>query len=163
MSPLQILFIEGLSKMYYAEQRILTALPKMSAAAQSDDLRAGFDKHEAETLDQIDRLLRIFEMIGHTAQTKECSAIDGLLLEGEKTMNALQGSVALDAALVLTGQSVEHYEIAHYGALVDWANCLELEDAADLLDVSLDEELATDVALTELADAGINEAALEPV
>lgn len=160
MSPLEILFMDGLAKMYYAEQRILTALPKMRAAAQSAELVAGFEKHEVETEDQIDRLQQVFESMGRAPQAKECAAIDGLLLEGEKKMSSLQGTSALDAALVLAGHAVEHYEIAHYGALASWANSLGMDAAADLLDVSLDEEVATDVALTELADGGINEAAL---
>lgn len=160
MSQLETMFLEGLSKMYYAEQRILAALPKMRAAARSPELRDGFEKHEAETADQIERLEQVFVLLGTGAQAKECPAIDGLLMAGDRMMATLQGTPGIDAALVAAGQGVEHYEMANYGTLVAWANCLGMEEAANLLDVSLDEEIATDVALTEVADGGVNERAL---
>lgn len=158
---LEVLFRESLSKMYYAEQRIAKALPKMRAAAQSSDLQAAFDTHLEDTLMQIDRLQHVFELMGQQATAKTCPVTDALLLDGDQTIAAYQGSVALDAALIAAAQDVEHHEIARYTGLCSWAVLLDMEDASDLLNLSLAEELETDDALTVLADASINESALQ--
>lgn len=158
---LEGLFVEGLCKMYYAEQRIAAALPKMQAAANSADLQDTFETHQEETVMQIDRLQQVFELLGKQVMAQNCPAIDGLLLEGDQTIAALQGSPAIDAALIAAAQAVEHHEIARYKSLCAWAECLDMQEASDLLNQSLTEELATDDALADLADVSANVTALE--
>ena len=156
---LQDLFHDTLKDIYFAEKKILTALPKMAKAAQSDDLRAAFEKHEGETETQVERLERVFEMIDAKPQGKTCDAIMGLIEEGQEIMKEYKGSPALDAGLLAGAQAVEHYEIARYGTLKTWAEELGLNDAVELLDETLEEEKATDEALTELAESVVNQEA----
>ena len=144
---------------YYAEKKILSALPKMAKAAQNEDLTAAFEKHQGETEEQISRLEQVFELIDQKPQGKKCAAIEGILEEGQEIIKEYKGSPALDAGLVSTAQAVEHYEIARYGTLRTWAQELGLDDAAKLLQETLDEEEATDQALTELAEAVVNQEA----
>jgi ferritin-like metal-binding protein YciE len=150
------LFEEVLKDIYYAEKKILTALPKMAKAAQSPDLKAAFEKHERETEGQVDRLEKVFALLDQSPKGKKCEAIEGLVKEGQEGMKEFKGSPALDAALLATAQAVEHYEISRYGTLVAWAQRLEMPQAAKLLEQTLTEEKNTDEALTELADAAIN-------
>ena len=150
------LFEEVLKDIYYAEKKILTALPKMAKAAQSPDLKAAFEKHERETEGQVDRLEKVFALLDQSPKGKKCEAIEGLVKEGQEGMKEFNGSPALDAALLATAQAVEHYEISRYGTLVAWAQRLEMPQAAKLLEQTLTEEKNTDEALTELADAAIN-------
>ncbi|MDB5658146.1 MAG: hypothetical protein JWS10_761 [Cypionkella sp.] len=158
---LEGLFHETLRDIYYAERRILKTLPKMMRAAQSEDLKAAFEKHRGETEVQIERLAQIFEIIGKRPQAKTCPAIDGIIDEGEEVMESFKGAPALDAGLVAAAQAVEHYEMARYGTLRAWAACLGMTDAEQLLMQTLQEEEATDEALTQLADTSVNEAALD--
>ena len=153
------LFHETLKDIYYAEKKILTALPKMAKAAQSDDLRAAFEKHERETEDQVARAEEVFELIGQPARGKRCDAIEGLIDEGKEIMKEFKGSPALDAGLLAAAQAVEHYEISRYGTLKTWAEKLGIPAAVRLLDQTLTEEKNTDEALTELAEAAINQEA----
>jgi ferritin-like metal-binding protein YciE len=157
---LATLFHDTLRDIYYAEHKILKALPKMSAAAQSEDLRDAFDLHLTETEVQIERLEQVFELFGASPEGKTCAAINGILDEGEEIMTTYAGTPVLDAGLVAAAQAVEHYEIARYGTLVSWANTLGMSDAAELLEENLSEESKTDEALTELAEGSINDAAL---
>ena len=153
------LFHDTLKDIYYAEKKILAALPKMAKAAQNDDLRAAFEKHHTETEGQIERLEQVFELIEEKAQGKKCAAIEGILEEGQEIIKEYKGSQALDAGLVSAAQAVEHYEIARYGTLRTWAEEMGLDDAAKLLQETLDEEEATDQSLTELAEAVVNQEA----
>ena len=153
------LFHDTLKDIYYAERKILKALPKMQRAAQSPDLKAAFEKHRQETEGQIDRLQQVFELIGKRAQGKTCEAIEGILSEGEEIMDEFKGVPALDAGLVAAAQAVEHYEITRYGTLKRWATELGLSEAVTLLDATLKEESKTDADLTKLADAGANDRA----
>lgn len=153
------LFHDTLKDLYYAEKKILTALPKMAKAARSDDLRAAFEKHEGETEEQVSRLEQVFKMIDEKPQGKKCPAIDGMIEEGQEIIKEYKGSPALDAGLLSAAQSVEHYEIVRYGTLRSWAEELGLDDAAELLKETLDEESAADQALTELAEALVNQEA----
>jgi ferritin-like metal-binding protein YciE len=157
---LQTLFLDALKDIYYAENQILKALPKMAEAAATEEVEAAFEKHLSETEAQVERLKQVFEILGEEPKGKECPAIDGIIAEGEEIIEQHEGTAAIDAGLVAAAQAVEHYEIARYGTLVAWAGVLELSDAADILQATLDEEEATDEALTELADGGVNEAAL---
>jgi ferritin-like metal-binding protein YciE len=156
---LESLFLDGLKDIYYAEKKILKALPKLAKAAQSEKIGAAFEKHLKETEDQVDRLEQVFDMLGKPARGKTCPAIDGIIEEGEEILDEYKGSAALDAGLVSAAQAVEHYEITRYGTLKRWAQELGLKDAVKLLDQTLDEEGKTDKALTGLADSFANDKA----
>ncbi len=158
---LETLFHDGLRDILYAERKILKTLPKMIRAAQSEDLKAGFQKHHDETETHVERLQQVFEMLGKRAQAKTCPAIDGIMEEGEEVMDSFKGSPAIDAGLIAAAQAVEHYEIARYGTLASWAETLGLADAVTLLNATLEEEAATDEALSDLAISALNAAAMD--
>jgi ferritin-like metal-binding protein YciE len=153
------LFHDTLKDIYYAEKKILTALPKMAKAAHNPDLKAAFEKHEGETEEQVARLEQVFELIERKAQGKKCQAIDGIVAEGQEILKEYKGSPALDSGLLAAAQAVEHYEISRYGTLRTWAQELGLAQAAKLLEATLDEEKSTDEALTELAETCVNQEA----
>jgi len=153
---LEDLFHDTLKDIYFAEKKILTALPKMAKAAQSDELRAAFEKHHAETEGQVERLEQVFGLIGKKAQGKTCDAIVGIVEEGQEVMKEYKGSPALDAGLLAGAQAVEHYEISRYGTLKTWADELGLRDAVRLLDATLQEEKKTDATLTQIAEGVVN-------
>jgi len=153
------LFHDTLKDIYFAEKKILSALPKMAKAAQNEDLTAAFEKHHGETEEQISRLEQVFELIDEKPQGKKCAAIEGIIEEGQEIIKEYKGSPALDAGLLAAAQAVEHYEISRYGTLRTWAGELGLDDAVKLLQETLDEEEATDVALTELAEQVVNQEA----
>jgi ferritin-like metal-binding protein YciE len=159
IKQLDDLFHDALKDIYFAEKKILTALPKMAKAAQNEDLKAAFEKHEAETEEQIARLEKVFELLDAKPQGKNCPAIIGIIEEGQEIMKEYKGSPALDAGLLSAAQAVEHYEITRYGTLSTWANELGMDDAVRLLEESLSEEKNTDEALTELAEAVVNQEA----
>ncbi|MER8451679.1 ferritin-like domain-containing protein [Mesorhizobium sp. M1428] len=158
---LEDLFYDGLKDIYYAERKILTALRKMAKGAESEELKAAFEKHRDETEGQIERLQQVFDAFGKRAQGKTCPAIDGIIEEGQEILEEFEEAPALDAGLVAAAQSVEHYEIARYGTLVTWAGLLGLKDAVPLLEQTLKEEKATDEALTRLGETGVNERAMQ--
>lgn len=150
------LFLDTLKDIYYAEKQIAKALPKMAKAAQSPDLKAGLEHHLDETEGQLERLERVFEMLGKPARGKTCEAILGLIEEGKSIMDEFKGTPALDAGLVSAAQAVEHYEIARYGTLKTWAQQLGMGEAARLFEANLKEEMATDRKLSDLAETGAN-------
>jgi ferritin-like metal-binding protein YciE len=154
---LQELFHETLKDIYFAEKKILTALPKMAKAAQSEDLKAAFQKHEGETEGHVTRLEKVFEEIDERPRGKTCDAIIGILEEGQEIMKEFKGAPALDAGLLAAAQAVEHYEIARYGTLKTWARELGLNRAVKLLEETLSEEKKTDKTLTELAHSEVNQ------
>ncbi|MER9405311.1 ferritin-like domain-containing protein [Mesorhizobium caraganae] len=158
---LEDLFLDGLKDIYYAEKKILKALPKMAKGAYEEQLSAAFEKHLAETEGQVERLEEVFDILGVAARGKTCPAIDGILEEGSEILEEYKGSTSLDAGLVGAAQAVEHYEIARYGTLIAWATTLGKDDVAALLNATLEEEKATDEALTALGEAGVNERAAE--
>jgi len=158
---LNTLFHDTLRDIYYAERKILKSLPKMKRAAQSDELKAAFEKHEAQTEGQIERLERVFEIIDKTPRGKTCDAINGILAEGDEIAEEYKDNPALDAGLLAAAQAVEHYEITRYGTLKRWAQVLGLDEAVKLLDETLQEESQTDEDLTKLADARVNDKALK--
>src|SRR3981189_2778760 len=131
------LFLDTLKDIYFAEKQILRALPKMAKAAQSDKLRAAFEKHHGETEDQVERLEQIFELLDKPARGKTCDAIQGILDEGKEVVDGYKGSEALDAGMLAAAQAVEHYEISRYGTLKQWAQQLGMRDAGRLLDKHL--------------------------
>ncbi|TCH99569.1 ferritin-like domain-containing protein [Roseococcus sp. SYP-B2431] len=153
------LFHDTLKDIYYAERKILKTLPKMARAAQSEELKAAFQKHKTQTEGQIERLQQVFEIIGKRAQGKTCDAIEGIVAEGEEIIEEYAGTPAVDAGLIASAQAVEHYEITRYGTLKRWAQVLGHQDAVALLDETLQEESQTDQDLTVLADSGANEMA----
>jgi ferritin-like metal-binding protein YciE len=154
---LRDLFHDTLKDIYFAEKKILGALPKMAKAAQSEDLKAAFEKHEGETEEHVNRLEQVFAEIDAKPQGKTCEAIMGIIEEGQEVMKEYKGQAALDAGLLAAAQAVEHYEISRYGTLKTWAQELGLEQAVKLLDETLAEEKATDAALTELAESEVNQ------
>lgn len=153
------LFHDTLKDIYFAEKKILVTLPKMEKAAQSPDLKKAFAKHRAETVGQIERLEKVFKEIGEKPAGKTCAAIMGITEEGAEIMEEYKGSPALDAGLLAAAQAVEHYEISRYGTMRTWAEELGLKESVKLLQATLDEEEATDAALTELAVTAVNGAA----
>ena len=156
---LEDLFHDTLKDIYYAEKKILTTLPKMAKAARSPDLQAAFKKHHGETETQVKRLEQVFKIIGAKPQAKKCDAINGITDEGKEIMTEYKGSPALDAGLLAGAQAVEHYEISRHGTLKTWAEELGHSDAARLLDATLQEEKKTDAALTQIAEAVVNQEA----
>ena len=156
---LEDLFHDTLKDIYYAERKILKALPKMKRAAQSEALQAAFEKHHGQTEGQIERLQQVFEIMGKAARGKTCEAIEGIISEGEEIIDDFKGSPALDAGLISSAQAVEHYEITRYGTLKRWAQELGMKDAAKLLDETLKEESQTDADLTKLAETSANQQA----
>ena len=154
---LQVLFHETLKDIYFAEKKILSTLPKMAKAAQSEDLKAAFRKHETETEEHVARLEKVFEEIDEKPRGKTCDAIMGIIDEGQEIIKEFKGAPALDAGLLAAAQAVEHYEIAGYGTLKTWAAELGLNQAVKLLEKTLAEEKKTDEALTQLAESEVNQ------
>jgi ferritin-like metal-binding protein YciE len=158
---LDVLFHETLKDIYYAERKILRALPKMARGTQSSELRSAFEKHQDETQIHVERLQQVFDAIGKPARGKTCPAIDGIIEEGEEALQSFAESPALDASLIAAAQAVEHYEIARYGTLLRWAQVMGNKEAAELLEQTLQEETMTDETLTLIADGSVNQAALQ--
>ena len=152
METLNDLFEDTLKDVYFAENEILKALPKMAKKATSEDLQQAFNDHAEETKGQVKRLDQIFKLLGKKPEGKECHALKGLVKEADELMETAKGGPVLDAGLIAAAQAVEHYEMARYGALSAWAEQLDMEDAAELLEETLDEEKAADEKLTELAE-----------
>jgi ferritin-like metal-binding protein YciE len=153
------LFHDTLKDIFFAEKKILTALPKMAKAANSDELRKAFEKHEEETEEHVSRLEQVFETIGQSPRGKTCDAILGIIEEGQEIMKEYKGSPALDAGLLAAAQAVEHYEISRYGTLKTWASELGFSEAVSLLDATLAEEKKTDETLTKIAKELVNQQA----
>jgi ferritin-like metal-binding protein YciE len=153
MNSLRETFLEELADLYDAEKQLVKALPKMAKAAENEQLREGFEEHLEQTEQHVERLEQVFEHFGEKAKAKKCRAMAGLLEEGQELIKEKAG----DAALICAAQKVEHYEIAAYGSLKSWAEFMEENDAAELLEETLDEEKTTDDKLTEIAESVVNE------
>jgi ferritin-like metal-binding protein YciE len=156
METLADLFEDTLRDIYYAEKHILKALPKMGKKAGSENLAAAFEKHKGETEKQVARLEKVFKLIDKAPRGKKCDAIEGILAEAEELMKEAKTDTVRDAAMVGAAQAVEHYEISRYGTLIAWATKLGMDDATRILAETLEEEKATDKALSELAESEIN-------
>ena len=153
-------FVDELKDIYWAEKHLVKALPKMQKAATSKELAAAFEKHTEETNDHIATLEQVFRLLDEKAQAKKCDAMEGLVKEAEGVIEDTDADTMIrDAGLILAAQKVEHYEIATYGTLVVFAQNMGHNDVAELLKFTLDNEKATDVALTEIAVSSINEQA----
>jgi len=160
MDSFETLFLHQLQDLYDAEQQLIKALPLMADAAQDRALKTAFQQHLRETENQVARLERVFEMLGKGAEAKACAAMKGLVAEGQEVIDAGGDSDVKDAALIAAAQRVEHYEIAGYGTARTFAQRLGQQDAARLLQETLDEEGATDKKLTQLAESSINRQAV---
>lgn len=150
------LFVHTLRDIYYAENQIVKALPSMIDKATDAQLKSGFETHLKETKMQIDRLEQVFKLHGVEISGVNCPAIDGILEEADEVASEVGDKAVLDAALIAAAQAVEHYEITRYGTLIAWAKQLGRNDCASLLMKNLDEEKATDVKLTGMAEARLN-------
>lgn len=162
-SMLQEFLIEELRDIYWAEKHLVKALPKMAKAATSEELVTAFEEHLAVTEEQVSRLEQVFELLGEKARGKKCEAMAGLVSEAEEIIEDTEaGSATRDVALIIAAQKVEHYEIASYGGMTTLAKTLGLDQVAELLGETLEEEKETDELLTQLAENNINfEAAAE--
>ncbi len=159
VKSLDDLFHETLKDIYYAEQKLVQALPKMAKAASAPELVEAIEGHLTETKEHVSRLEEVFAAIDQKPVAKKCDAIEGLIKEAEGLMAEIKDADTLDAAIISSAQTVEHYEIARYGTLVAWAQQLGLDEAEGLLQDTLDEEKACDAALSELAEGELNQQA----
>ena len=160
MKTIKELFLNDLADIYDAEQRIAKALPNMAKAASSEELKAAILNHLEQTEGHVAKVEQVFECFDEKAKRKTCKGTIGLLEEGTEAAETFKGSPAIDAALIAAAQKVEHYEMASYGCLHEWAGLLGNVEACDLLQEILDEERAADETLTELANSRSNEEAL---
>ena len=151
VTNLQELFVHELKDVLDAERQITKALPKMAKAAESEELAAAFEEHLAQTEQQIERLETIFKNLDKAARGKHCPGMEGIIKEGEEMIKEEDAGPTLDAAMIAGAQKVEHYEIASYGTLVEYAKLLGLDDAVELLQATLAEEKETDEKLTQIA------------
>jgi ferritin-like metal-binding protein YciE len=159
MKTLEDLFLDSLADMYYAEKQLVKALPKMAKLATDENLRLAFETHLTETEGHVQKLESVFEAFGKSPKSKKCHAILGIISEAEEIASDNKKSPTINAALIFAGQKAEHYEIASYGGLRDWARLLGNRTAASILDEILDEEKAADKKLNDLAESHCNEAA----
>jgi len=150
------LFVHTLRDIYYAEKQIVKSLPEMIEKASNPQLKQGFQTHLRETENHVKRLDQVFGLLGKQAQGVDCPAIDGIIEEAEDVAGEVQDKTVLDAALIAAAQAVKHYEMTRYGTLVAWAKQMGRNDAATLLNQTLEEEKATDKKLTQMAEANIN-------
>ncbi len=156
LKSLDDLLVHELQDIYHAEGQITKALPKMIKAANHPELRAAFEEHLQQTEGQIERLERVFELLGVPAKGKKCEGMAGIIAEGQKALEENPGPDVFDAALIAAAQKVEHYEIASYGCVATYAELLGYDQVHELLGQNLDEEETTDERLSDLAESVIN-------
>jgi len=156
LNNLEDLLIHELKDIYSAEHQITKALPKMIKATSSDKLKAAFEEHLAVTEKQIERLDKVFEMMGKKASSEHCKAMEGIIKECEAMMGEKADKSVMDAALISCAQRVEHYEIAAYGTVCTYAKQLGLTDVEKQLGITLDEEKTTDQKLSMIAEQTVN-------
>jgi ferritin-like metal-binding protein YciE len=155
LNSLNDVFVDQVSDLYDAEQQLVEALPKMSAAASSTELKQAFDEHLGQTRNHVQRLEQVFSIVGTTRTVERCEAMQGIIREGEKILQSDGDPTARDAALIAAAQRAEHYEIAGYGTARTLADELGFGDVSGLLDETLDEESAADSKLTKIATGGM--------
>jgi ferritin-like metal-binding protein YciE len=160
-SKLMKLFEDSLKDIYWAEKALTKALPKMAKKATSDELVTALENHLEETEAQVQKLEQVFDMIDKKAVAKKCEAMSGLIKEAEEIMSETEAGAMRDAGIIAAAQKVEHYEIATYGTLRTFAQTLELDDAAAILEEILEEEKNADETLTDVATTTINIQAAE--
>lgn len=155
-NPLQELFMDELKDIYWAEKKLTKSIPKMVKAACNEELITALQEHLQETTEQVERLDKVFELLGEAPKGIKCEGMEGIVTEGEDMMSELQDSPALDAAIIAAAQKVEHYEIASYGTLKTYATQLGHDEVAEILEEILEEEKAADEKLTEVAVSVVN-------
>ncbi len=161
-SMLKSFFEDEIKDIYWAEKNIVKTLPKMQKAATSEKLQEAFATHTQQSQTHVERLDQVFELLGKKAQAKKCEAMAGIIEEGQGIISETEkGTATRDVGLILAAQKVEHYEISTYGGLAQLATTLGLEDVADLLKQTLEEEKETDQLLTEIAESDVNYEASE--
>lgn len=156
IDSLRKLYVEELKDLYSAEKQLLQALPRMAKKAENEQLRRAFEEHTQVTQEQVSRLEKIFEALGKPARGKKCKAMEGLIEEGKEIMQEDMEPEVMDAALISISQKIEHYEIAGYGTVRTYAEMLGEQEAAKLLQQTLNEEGEADKKLTQLAESSIN-------
>ena len=159
VTTLEDLFYETLKDIYYAEKKLVRTLPKMAKKAGSPELKEAIQSHLAETEGQVQRLEQVFASMEKKPVAKKCEAMDGLISEADEVLSEIQDKRTLDAAIISSAQTVEHYEIARYGTLICWARELGMSEAEALLQETLEEEKAADMKLSGLAESYINQQA----
>ncbi len=163
-TQLEKLFIDSLKDLYWAEKALTKALPKMQKAATTEELKSAIEEHLGRTEEHVARLEEVFGLFDKKPEAKKCDGMEGLIKEGESVVEDTEdGSMTRDAGIIMSAQKVEHYEISAYGTLVQLAKTLGNDEAAGILQATLDEEKQTDQGLTTIAESGINwEAEMEP-
>jgi len=159
VTNLQDLFVETLKDLYYVEKKLVNALPKMMGKATSSDLKEAIESHLAETETHVQRLEQVFQLLDQRAVAKKCEAMEGLIKEAEEVTEEIQDEETLDAAIISSAQTVEHYEIARYGTLACWALEIGNSEISELLEQTLEEEKAADDKLSSLAEEFVNQRA----
>jgi ferritin-like metal-binding protein YciE len=154
-------FVHEIRDIYDGERQITKALPKMIKKATSEELRSALEEHLEQTQGQIQRLEQVFASLDESVRGKRCEGVAGLVEEAKAIMEEDMDDAAMDAALIGAGQKVEHYEMATYGTLVAWARAMGHEEAAELLQQTLDEEKAADEKLNSIAEGGLNQEAAD--
>jgi len=161
MKSMNDLLLTFMQDVYYAERQILKALPKMAKAAESEELKKALTEHREETQGHVERLQQAFDMMGKRARGQTCEAINGIIEEGDEVVHEFdQGSVR-DAGILANAQAVEHYEIARYGTMIAWAKACGMNDAAKVLQETLDEEKKADSLLNQIATKSLNKLATQ--
>ena len=153
---LKELFHEQLKDIYFAERVIYKTLPKMAEAAKARALKDAFNTHQAQTKEHLARLEQVFQMIGQKPDAKTCEAINGIIAEGEETIQKFGSTDVIDTGLIAAAEAVEHYEMTRYGTLIAWAKQLGRADCANVLQQNLDEEKAADAKLNSIAESNVN-------
>ncbi|HEY4416909.1 MAG TPA: ferritin-like domain-containing protein [Verrucomicrobiae bacterium] len=156
MKTLEDLFLEGLGDMYYAEQQLVKALPKLAKTTTDEDLREAFEAHLEETKGHVKKVEEVFASFDREPKAKKCAAILGIIKEADEILSENKKAPTLNAAIIFAAQKAEHYEIASYGTLREWARLLKHSTAEDLIEQILDEEKAADKKLTSLAELHCN-------
>ena len=160
MNTLRDALVDEIKDLFNAEKQLTKALPKLAKNATNPDLRAALESHLAETQEQIARLEQVFELLDETARGKHCAGMAGIIEEGNDMLEEDAEDSVKDACIIAAGQRAEHYEMAAYGTSLAWAKALGLDEVAQLLEATLEEEKAADEKLSALAESGINEAAM---
>lgn len=161
IKTLDDLFVHTLQDIYYAEQQITKALPKMIEKVTDPQLKQAFQSHLAETKGHVTRVEQVFQLHGETPKAVTCPAIDGILKEADEIVSDASDKDVLDAAALAAAQAVEHYEIARYGTLIAWARQLGRDDCATVLESTLKEEKSADAKLTQVAESRVNRLAAQ--
>jgi ferritin-like metal-binding protein YciE len=163
LESLEHLLLHEVKDLYHAEKQLIKALPKVAKKASSPRLKSAVEEHLQQTEIHVNRLERVFELLGQPAKSVTCKGMEGILDEAEEAMSYKGTPETLDAAIIMSAQKVEHYEIASYGSAATWADMMGRKDIKELLGQTLQEEEQTDKKLTQLAKSGINQESAEEV